>query len=208
MRKTTIDCLIVDVLILTSVFSDKLSNVEKLRHISTQLDKDVVLLHQNPEHGPILLSWMLMNFQLIIAENPNQLRAENPEFQKFQQYGTKATKLGVFGYLQKIISHPMYRDQSLAALIACRTVYNLMAFMCEIFDSDRAVAQHKNIFELLSELLKNPTIATSFYSSTAGGAQSLFQTAIENFPVDFVSLSMIAHSLTNTSNAAAAFVSY
>lgn len=208
MRKTTIDCLIVDVLILTSVFSDKLSNVEKLRHISTQLDKDVVLLHQNPEHGPILLSWMLMNFQLIIAENPNQLRAENPEFQKFQQYGTKATKLGVFGYLQKIISHPMYRDQSLAALIACRTVYNLMAFMCEIFDSDRAVAQHKNIFELLCELLKNPTIATSFYSSTAGGAQSLFQTAIENFPVDFVSLSMIAHSLTNTSNAAAAFVSY
>lgn len=176
--------------------------MEKLRQISTQLDKDVVLLHQNPEHGPILLSWMLMNFQLI------ELRAENPEFQKFQQYGTKATKLGVFGYLQKMISHPMYRDQSLAALIACRTVYNLMAFMCEIFDSDRAVAQHKNIFKLLCELLKNSTIATSFFNSTAGGAQSLFQTAIENFPVDFVSLSMIAHSLTITSNAAAAFVSY
>lgn len=145
---------------------------------------------------------MLMNFQLI------ELRAENPEFQRFQQYGTKATKLGVFGYLQKMISHPMFRDQSLVALIACRTVYNLLAFMCEIFDSDRAVAQHKNIFELLCELLKNPAIATSFYTNTEGGAQSLFRTAIESFPVDFVSLSQIAHSLTTTNNASAAYVSF
>lgn len=171
-----------------------------MREFSAQLDKDIVLLHQNPEHGPILLSWMLMNFQLI------ELRPENPEFQRFQQYGTKATKLGVFGYLQKMISHPMFRDQSLAALIACRTVYNLLAFMCEIFDSDRAVAQHKNIFELLCELLKNPMIATSFCTKD-GGAQSLFHTAIENFPIDFVSLSMIANSLTTTSKASAAFVS-
>lgn len=160
-----------------------------------------MLLHQNPEHGPILLSWMLMNFQLI------ELRPENPEFQKFQQYGTKATKLGVFGYLQKLISHPMFRDQSLIALIACRTVYNLLAFMCEIFDSNRAVIQHKNILELLCELLKNPNIANTFNSSADGGAQSLFQTTIESFPVDFVSLSMIAHSLTSTNNASAAYVS-
>lgn len=142
-----------------------------------------------------------MNFQLI------ELRPENPEFQRFQQYGTKATKLGVFGYLQKMISHPMFRDQSVAALIACRTVYNVLGFMCEIFDSDRAVAQHKNIFELLCELLKNANIATSFYESTECDAKSLFRTAIDNFPVDFVSLSMIAHSLTITNKAAAAFVS-
>lgn len=155
-----------------------------------------MLLHQNPEHGPILLSWMLMNFQLI------ELRPENPEFQRFQQYGTKATKLGVFGYLQKMISHPMFRDQSPVALIACRTAYNLLAFMCDILDCD----QHKNIFDLLCELLKNPVIATSFFTKESG-AQSLFHTAIENFPVDFVSLSMIAHSLTITSQASAAFVS-
>lgn len=166
------------------------------------MDKDIVQLHQNPEHGPILLSWMLMNFQLI------ELRAENPEFQKFQQYGTKATKLGVFGYLQQLISHPMFRDQSLIADIACRTVYNLLAFMCEIFDSDRAVIQHKNILELLCELLKNPNIASKFYTNSEGGAQSLFKTTIESFPVDFISLSMIAHSLTSTTYAPAAYVSY
>lgn len=142
-----------------------------------------------------------MNFQLI------ELRVENPEFQRFQQYGTKATKLGVFGYLKNMISHPMFRDQSLVAHIACRTVYNLLSFMCEIFDSDRAVVQHKNIFELLYELLKNPAIATQFYTNPEAGALSLYDTAIENFPVDFVSLSMIAHSLTTTNKASAGFVS-
>lgn len=157
-----------------------------------------------------------MNFQLI------ELQADNPEFQRFNQYGTKATRLGVFGYLQKMISHPMYRDQSLAAFIACRTVYNLLAFMCEIFDSDRVVVQHPNVIELLSELVKNPHIATTFYnnmngvsdgsnndSSSSGstnGGQSLFQTTVENFPIDFVSLSMIAHALTTTNSVAGAFV--
>lgn len=177
-----------------------------MKQIAEQLDKDIVLLHQNPEHGPLLLSWMVMNFQLI------DLRAENPEFQRFNQYGTRATKLGVFGYLQKMISHPMYRDQSLAAHIACRTVYNLLTFMCEIFDSDRVVVQHKNVIELLCELLKNHNIATKFHNTMDGsadisGGHLLFQTAIENFPVDFVSLSMIAHSLTITNSTAAAFVS-
>lgn len=183
-------------------FRTQSSNSEKLRQISTLLDKDIVLLHQNPEHGPILLSWMLMNFQLI------ELRAETPEFQRFQQYGTKATKLGVFSYLHNMINHTMYRDQSLAALISCRTIYNLLSFMCEIFDSERAVAQHKHLFELLCELLKNPNIASLFYKTSEGGAQSLFNIAIENFPVDFVSLSMIAHSLTSTSASLAAFVSF
>lgn len=152
------------------------------------------MLHQNPEHGPILLSWMLMNFQLI------ELEANNPEFRKFQQYGTKAAQLGVFSYLQKVITHPMFRDQSPAATIAYQTVYKVLATLCDIFDSDRAVVQHKNIFELLCELLKHPVIAAKFLSSTEDGAQALFQTAIDNFPVDFVPLSMIACSLTATSN--------
>lgn len=150
---------------------------------------------------PILMSWMLMNFQLI------ELRTDSAEFQRFQQYGTKAAKLGVFDYLQKLISHAMYRDQSLCATIACQTIYNLLATMCEIFDSDRAVAQHKHIFNLLCELLKHPSIATSFYTNTEGGIQSLFGTAVQQFPVDFVSLSMIAHSVSTTSASAASFVS-
>lgn len=142
-----------------------------------------------------------MNFQLI------ELRSDNPEFHKFQQYGTKAAKLGVFGYLHKMISHPMYRDQSLVALITYQAVYNLLSFMCEIFDTERAIAQHKNIFELLCELLKNPTIAATFHSNTESGAQALFETAITNFPIEFIPLSMIAHSLTSTTNASSSFVS-
>lgn len=80
--------------------------------------------------------------------------------------------------------------------------------MCEIFDSDRAVIQHKNILELLCELLKNPSIASTFYTNAEGGAQSLFKTVVESFPVDFISLSMISHSLTSTTNTSAAYVSF
>lgn len=183
------------------ILSKETSNIDKLREISKQLDGDIVLLHQNPEHGPILLSWMLMNFQLI------ELRSDNPDFIKYQQYGTKAGKLGVFSYLFKMISHPMYRDQSLAALITYQRVFNMLSSMCEIFDNERAIAQHKNIFELLCELLKNPTIAATFHSNPDSGAQSLFNTAIDNFPIDFIPLSMVAHSLTSTTNAMSSYVS-
>lgn len=181
--------------------SSKNANIDRLRTISKQLDKDIVLLHQSPEHGPILLSWMLMNFQLI------ELRSDSPEFIRFQQYGTKAAKLGVFTYLHKMVGHPMYRDQSLTALITYQTVFNMLSFMCEIFDNERAITQHTNIFELLCELLKHQTIATKFHSNPESGAQSLFNTAIHNFPVDFIPLSMISHSLTTTSNTMSSYVS-
>lgn len=106
------------------------------------------------------MTWMLMNFHVI------ELSDENEQFRQYRQYGTKAVQLGVFGYLQTMCTHPMYRDKSLAATIVCRTIYNQLAFLCDIFDSDRVVAQHKNIYELLSELLKIPSIARDFCSSS------------------------------------------
>lgn len=141
-----------------------------------------------------------MNFQLI------ELRSDSPEFIRFQQYGTKAAKLGVFTYLHKMVSHPMYRDQSLAALITYQTIFNMLSLMCEICDNERAIIQHKNIFELFCELLKHQTIASTFHSNAESGAQSLFNTAIQNFPVDFIPLAMIAHSLTTTTNTMSSYV--
>lgn len=60
-------------------------------------------MHQNVEHGPLLLSWMLANFQII------ELSEENEKFRKYRQFGARAVRLGVFGYLRTIISHPMFR---------------------------------------------------------------------------------------------------
>lgn len=181
---------------------DKGSDADRLSQISQLLDKDIVMLHQNAEHGPILLSWMLMNFKLI------ELRGDSPEFQRFQQYGTKAAKLGVFEYLHKMLCHPMYRDQSITATIACQVINNLLSNLCEIFDCERVVAQHKNIYDLLSELLKNPTVSASLCTGAESGIQLLFNTAVDKFPIDFTALSMIAHSITTTSAESASYVRF
>lgn len=180
-------------------------------------------MHQNPEHGPLLMTWMLMKYHVI------ELNEENEEFRKYRQYGTKAVQLDVFGYLQTMCTHPIYRDASVAASIACRTMYNQLTFLCDIFDSGRAVSQHKNIYELLSELLKIPAIAKDFCTADGesismgaiatfmticfvlflaeGGARALLTTAIDTFPIDFIPLSMIAYSLSTTSPLANRFVS-
>lgn len=179
---------------------DNESDVDSMKEMSQLLDKDIVLLHQNDEHGPVLLSWMLMNYRLI------ELRSDNPAFMRFQQYGTKATKLGVFDYLRKMICHPMYRDKSRTADIACRVIRNLLSNLCEVFDCERVVAQHQNIFDLFSELLKNPAVAASVYAGTNNGIQLLIGEAVNRFPIDFTPLSMISHSLTTASADAASYV--
>lgn len=136
-------------------------------------------MHQNAEHGPLLMSWMLMNIHVI------ELSDDNEQFRKFRQYGTKAVQLGVFGFLQMMCAHPMYRDKSLAATIVCHTIYNQLTFLCDIFDSDRAVAQHKNIYELLSELLKTPSIAKDFCSNSGkfDGLETGFCHLLSLFPL-------------------------
>lgn len=180
---------------------DNGTDVDGLKEVTQLLDKDIVLLHQNAEHGPILLSWMLMNYRLI------ELRSDNPAYLRFQQYGIKAIKLGVFDYLRKMVCHPMYRDKSRTADIACSVIQNLLSNLCEVFDCERIVAQHQNIFDLFSELLKNPAVAASVCTGTANGIQLLIGEAVNRFPIDFTALSMISHSVTTSSVEAASYVS-
>lgn len=127
-----------------------------MRDVVSYLDDDIVLLHQNPEHGTILLAWMLMNLRVI------ELNEEDPKFRKYRQFGSKAVVLGVFDYLNAILSHSLFRDQSLISSLVSKTIYNQISFLCDLFDSDGAVAQHKGIYELLSELLKVPIVAKEF----------------------------------------------
>lgn len=68
------------------------------------LDKQLVGLHQNAEHGPMLLAWMLFNMQGITGEvDDDELTL------RYRQFGTRATHLGVFSYLHQMISHIMFK---------------------------------------------------------------------------------------------------
>lgn len=157
----------------------------------SSMDKEVVLLHQQPEHAPLLFSWMLMNFHVI------DLTDDNEEFRKYRQFGAKATQLGVFDFFYSLVTHPMYRDQNLVTCIVYREIYVQLGFLCDVFDCDRIVSQNKNIYELLSELLKVPAIAKDFCSEKEGGARALYTLAIDDFPIQFEPLSMIACSLSS-----------
>lgn len=78
-------------------------NRKWLEDVVALLDNEIIHMHQSVEHGPILLVWMLANFQI------TELSDENEKFRKYRQFGVRAVRLGVFGYLRAIVSHPMFR---------------------------------------------------------------------------------------------------
>lgn len=121
------------------------------------LDDQIVSFYQNPEHGPILLSWMIM------CLTSAKVQDDDDNILKYQQFGSRAAHLGVFNYLCVMIRHPLYADRySVIGRIVRNTVYNILNELCDLFDDDGSMARHKNIFELLSELLKTYSIARDF----------------------------------------------
>ncbi|XP_058460873.1 nucleoporin Nup188 [Malaya genurostris] len=155
------------------------------------LDNEFVALHQFPEHGPLLLVWMLFNFRLPSCSEDDDLSS------RYRQFGSRAIQLGVFQYLYALVTHCTFKDHNLVCRVTRRAVFNHLGFMCKLFDSDGSMSQHSKIFELFSELLHSPSIATELCKNEDTPIRSLLDTALENFPVDFVPLSMIAHALAS-----------
>lgn len=87
----------------------------------------------------------------------------------------------------------MFRDKSMVSKIVRRRLFDHLTYLCELFDED--VAQHPKVFDLLSELLMTPSLASEFCKSEDSPIRSLFNSAMETFPLEFVPLTMIAQSL-------------
>ncbi|XP_041771504.1 nucleoporin Nup188-like isoform X1 [Anopheles merus] len=171
--------------------SDKFDDAGWIERVVAALDGPMVSLHQFPEHGPLLLVWMLFNFRLQhTVEDEDTTR-------RYQQLGSRAIKLGVFEYLHAIVSHPMFKDQSLTARIVRKSIFNHLGFLCQLFDADESIAHHSNIYDLLSELLTSPTIATEFCKIEDHPIRALFNICLEHFPVEFTPLSKVAYALAS-----------
>lgn len=155
------------------------------------LDNEVMAWYQYPEHGPLLLAWMMFAF------SDNRIIDDDAASRKYRQFGTKATQLGAFEYLHEMLSHSMYRDKSLVANSIRKSVYNHLCLLCDLFD-DGSVARYPGVYDLVCELLRSPALAKDFCANTETGLRSLYNTAIENFGIDFISLSNIAHSLAQS----------
>uniref|UniRef100_A0A1B0GBY2 Nucleoporin NUP188 n=1 Tax=Glossina morsitans morsitans TaxID=37546 RepID=A0A1B0GBY2_GLOMM len=158
--------------------------------IVKSFDKDVTRMCHNPENGPLLLSWMLVNIRYTNAsENDQQLL-------RCRQMGKRALDLNCFSYMNDMISNSIFKDDSLVSRIVRRTVYNMLCCMCDYFDGDGSCCKYPYIYDLLSELLTWPSLAKDFCSTKESGVHSLFATLLEIFPMDFVHLSMVATALT------------
>lgn len=162
---------------------------EVLAECRRLIDNEVIGWYQYAEHGPLLLAWMLFAFA------DGSLLDDEDAQRKYRQFGTRATQLGVFGYLHSMCAHPMYDDKSYTAMAVRRSVYNLLCMLCDLFDEDGTVARYPGVYELCAELLKTPAIARDFCADEESGIRSLYNTALENFGVDFVSLSSIVNAL-------------
>lgn len=166
-----------------------------MNEIIAKLDDTLIAMHHYPEHGTILLSWMLFKF----AAKGNETTTDH--FGPYGKLGSRAVQLNVFDFLQKMLSHKMFSDKSLTAKAVTRCIYENLSFMCELFNSDGSMAQHPKIFELVAEILKSPALAKEFCKSEDDPIRTLFNASMEKFPFDFVPLSMIAHSLATASKA-------
>lgn len=161
------------------------------------IDETITTSHQHADSGPILLAWMVKNLKaLALDETLN----DSINSRNYQQCGAKAIKLEVFKYLLALLTSRPFQSKppSLLAITARQLVYKILNEMCDLFDADGSVAQHNFIYDLVAELLTTPSISVDFMKDSSRGCASLYNTAIELFPVTMIPISKIASALASS----------
>lgn len=78
------------------------------------LEKDIITMHQNVEHGPILLSWMMLQLNVI------NVQEDDESFIKCRQFAIKSVQLNVFTFLKNMICHSMYKVSFIYCFVCVR----------------------------------------------------------------------------------------
>lgn len=180
-------------LLMTTFSTSDPESLQWMTDVIGQLDTEISAMHQYAEHSPILLSWMLFKF---LAKS-NETSTEH--YAAYGKLGSRAVQLNVYEFLLKMINHKMFKDNSLCSKIVLRCIYDNLSFLCELFNADGSIAQQPRILDLFGELLASPAIARDFCKNDDNPIRSLFNAALEKFPVDFVQCTKIANSLAKAS---------
>lgn len=180
-------------LLTVALSTTNLESIGWMEEIVNELDEQLSSMHHYPEHGPILMSWMLFKF----ASKSNETTTDH--YGTYGKLGSRAVQLNVFDFLHKMLTHRMLKDESLVSKIITRCIYDNLSFLCELFNADGSMQNHPKIFELFSEVLKSPIIARDFCKSEENPIRTLFNSAVEKFPFEFIPLSLIAKSLASAS---------
>ncbi|XP_016986154.1 nucleoporin Nup188 [Drosophila rhopaloa] len=171
-------------------FENPQENSNLIEKLIEDLQVDIASMHHRPEHGPLLLVWMLLRLRgTNDADDASSLL-------RCRQLGKRAVDLKCFVQLHLVARHSMYADDSMLSRIVRKTIYNQVGYMCNLFDGDGSCARYEGIYELLCELVSWPHLAKDFCSREDDGPRSLYKTLLENFPLEFTHLSKLAQSLT------------
>lgn len=155
------------------------------------VENELVKLQLNPEHSAMLLSWMLIT----LHSKPHAKLFES----QYQQFGATALKLHVFKFIYQLITSSVYANDSKATIVTKLRIFDILNELCDSFDGDGMLGNQECAMELCAELLKTPEVAERFWVLHSKdeniGAVSFWNTALEYFPFNFHSLSLLSHSL-------------
>ncbi|KAH8401738.1 hypothetical protein KR009_007585, partial [Drosophila setifemur] len=177
-------------------FEKPQEHADLIEKLVEDLQVDIASMHHRPEHGPLLLVWMLLRLRgTNDADDASSLL-------RCRQLGKRAVDLKCFEQLHLIASHSMYADDSMVSRIARKTIYNQVGYMCDLFDGDGSCARFEGIYDLLCELVSWPQLAKDFCTREDDGSRSLYKTLLENFPLEFAHLAKLSQSLTKAGQGA------
>lgn len=137
-------------------FENPKDNIQLIEQLIEELHVPISSMHHRPEHGPLLLVWMLLRLR---GTNDSE---DASSLLRCRQLGKRAVELKCFQVLHAIATHAMFADDSLLSRIVRKTIYNQLCYMCDLFDGDGSCARYDGIYELLCELLSWPQLAKDF----------------------------------------------
>lgn len=152
-----------------------------------KLEEVILLLGAQPEHGPINMAWMLINFS-----GPNGEEV----FDSFRRFGELALKADCFVFLEQILRHKMFKESARFSNIAFKTVYQMLYVITSKFDHER-LDGIDGIYSVTAAVLMHPdNIAEFFEKPHDKGIYVIFQGAAQHFPEYFTVFSRIVECLS------------
>jgi hypothetical protein len=133
-----------------------------------ELEQIMLRLKCQPEHGPISMAWMLVNFC-----GPNG----EESFESYRHFGELALKAGCFVYLEQFLRHKMfkvsfmYRDSMIVSfnpsfkirLDASALLMSSSSYHCQISPSLWNVFQFSLVIIHPSPVFKSPLSITCIF---------------------------------------------
>ncbi|XP_069692288.1 nucleoporin Nup188 [Periplaneta americana] len=152
-----------------------------------KLEALMLRLGSRPEHGPINMAWMLINF---IGPNGEEL------FDSYRRFGELALKADCFLYLERILRHKMFKEVARFSNIAFRAVYQMLFVITSKFEQER-LDGIEGIYNVTAAVLMHSDNITEFFEKPHDqGIYVLFQEAAHHFPEYFLVFSRIVECLS------------